>query len=130
MERKGAVLEREFVFVVLTNPITHSLIHSINPQNSTQFNHNPIPQFFFINTHTPPSFISIIQINNNTCLNPQSNPSHINHPSSSSLKSISPSLPLSVFDEIERIKFPSSKSITHHTPSSISLIVNELCGKR
>ena len=36
----------------------HSIIHSINPQNSTQFNHNPIPQFF-INTHTPPSLISI-----------------------------------------------------------------------
>ena len=28
MERKGAVLEREFVFVVLTNPITHSIIQS------------------------------------------------------------------------------------------------------
>ena len=28
MERKGAVLEREFVFVVLTNPITHSFNQS------------------------------------------------------------------------------------------------------
>ena len=27
-KRKGAVLEREFVFVVLTNPITHSFNQS------------------------------------------------------------------------------------------------------
>ena len=113
-------MEREFVFVgcVLTNPITHSFnqswkLHSIQPQS-----HPPI---LHQHTHTPPSLISIIQINNNTCLNPQSNPSHINHPSSSSHKSISLSLSLCVFDVIERMTFPSSQSITHHTPSFLPL---------
>ena len=88
-ERKEKKRKRKGAGYVLTNPITHSFIQSIlkTPLNSTT-----IPSLNSSSTHTPPSLISIIQINNNTCLNPQSNPSHINHPSSSSLKSISSSL--------------------------------------
>ena len=118
-------LEREFVFVVLTNPITHSFIQSIlkTPLNSTT-----IPSLNSSSTHT--HTLTHIHHSNQQQHMSQSSIKSLPHQSSLFfITQINLFLPsLSVFDVIKRITFPSSQSITHHIPSSLSLIVNELCG--
>ena len=104
----------------------HSFIHSINPENSTQFNHNPIPQFF-INTHT-----SLTHIHHSNQQQHMSQSSIKSLPHQSSLFFITqinlflPSLSLSLFlmwlNESNSL-LPNPSHITLHHPS-LSLWMN------
>ena len=106
----------------------HSFTQSIlkTPLNSTT-----IPSHNSSSTHTHTSLTHIHHSNQQQHMS-QSSIKSLPHQSSlffiTQINLFLHSLCLCVFDVIERIKFPSSKSITYHTPSSLPFIVNELCG--
>ena len=135
MERKGAVLEREFVFVVLTNPITHSFNQSIlkTPLNSTTIpSHNSSSTRTHTHTH-----ISLTHIHHSNQQQHMSQSSIKSLPHQSSLFFIitqinlflpSLSLCLMLLNESNSLLQNPSHISLHHP--SLSLIMNEFvkCG--
>ena len=104
-----------------------SLTHSINPENSTQFNHNPILQFFInTHTHTPPSLTHIHHSNQQQHMS-QSSIKSLPHQSSlffiTQINLFLPSLSLSLclmwLNEWHSL-LPNPSHITlHHSPLSL-----------